>query len=99
MFEDIVQRAFAEDLPDITSEAIFDAEDHGAARFLIKGEGVLAGLAVLEAVFRPLDPAAQVTLRAADERSWVFRPRERNRYSRLCFSTGFTSQSKLGMQP
>ena len=66
MFEDIVQRAFAEDLPDITSEAIFDAEDHGAARFLIKGDGVLAGLAVLEAVFRALDPAAQVTLRAAD---------------------------------
>jgi len=66
MFEDIVDRAFAEDLPDITSEAIFAPSDRGSARFLIKGEGILAGLATLEAVFRKLDPAAEVVLHATD---------------------------------
>ena len=62
----IVRRAFDEDLPDITSEAIFDPEDRGAARFLVKADGILAGLDVLEAVFRTLDPSAEVTLDAAD---------------------------------
>jgi len=62
MFEDIVQRAFAEDLPDITSEAIFDRDDRGAARFLVKASGVMAGLAVIETVFRQLDATAEVEL-------------------------------------
>ncbi|HEX2123189.1 MAG TPA: carboxylating nicotinate-nucleotide diphosphorylase [Thermoanaerobaculia bacterium] len=66
MFEDIVRRAFAEDLPDITSEAIFDPADRGAARFLVKGEGVIAGLAVIESVFRTLDPTAEVALQRDD---------------------------------
>ena len=38
----IVRRAFEEDLPDITSEAIFEPSDRGSARFLIKAEGVLS---------------------------------------------------------
>jgi len=63
---DIIQRAFAEDLPDITSEAIFAPSDRGSARFLVKAEGVLAGLAVIETVFRTLDPAAEVVLKASD---------------------------------
>jgi nicotinate-nucleotide pyrophosphorylase (carboxylating) len=62
MFEDIVQRAFAEDLPDITSEAIFDRDDRGAARFLVKASGVIAGLAVIETVFRQLDATAELEL-------------------------------------
>jgi nicotinate-nucleotide pyrophosphorylase (carboxylating) len=66
MFEDIVRAAFAEDLPDITSESIFAAEDRGAARFLVKGEGIIAGLAVVETVFRTLDPAAAVVLKSRD---------------------------------
>jgi nicotinate-nucleotide pyrophosphorylase (carboxylating) len=66
MFEDIVKRAFAEDLPDITSEAIFDREERGEARFLVKAAGVLAGLAVVEAVFRMLDETAEVTLDGHD---------------------------------
>ena len=66
MFDDIVRRAFAEDLPDITSEAIFDPSDRGSARFLVKGSGVIAGLAVVETVFRVLDPAAEVVLKAKD---------------------------------
>ncbi len=66
MFDEIIARAFAEDLPDITSEAIFAPADRGSARFLIKGHGVLAGLATLETVFRKLDPTAEVVLRAED---------------------------------
>ena len=66
MFDDIVRRAFEEDLPDITSEAIFETSDRGSARFLVKAEGVIAGLAVIETVFRMLDPAAEVVLKAKD---------------------------------
>lgn len=66
MFEEIVKAAFAEDLPDITSEAIFDRGDRGSARFLVKGEGVIAGLAVVETVFRTLDESAEVVLHAKD---------------------------------
>ncbi len=66
MFDDIIARAFAEDLPDITSEAIFDPGDRGSARFLVKGEGIIAGLAIVESVFRPLDKTAEVALRAQD---------------------------------
>ncbi|HEX8253935.1 MAG TPA: carboxylating nicotinate-nucleotide diphosphorylase [Thermoanaerobaculia bacterium] len=62
----IIRAAFAEDLPDITSEAIFDPSDRGSARFLVKAEGVIAGLAVVEGVFRTLDPMAEVVLRAQD---------------------------------
>jgi nicotinate-nucleotide pyrophosphorylase (carboxylating) len=66
MFDEIIRAAFAEDLPDITSEAIFDPSDRGSARFLVKGDGVIAGLAVVEGVFRTLDSSAEVTLKAAD---------------------------------
>ena len=62
----IIQAAFAEDLPDITSEAIFDRSDRGSARFLVKAGGVIAGLAVVEAVFRTLDPSAAVVLTMSD---------------------------------
>lgn len=62
----IISAAFAEDLPDITSEAIFDREERGSARFLVKAEGVIAGLAVVERVFRALDETAAVKLLASD---------------------------------
>jgi nicotinate-nucleotide pyrophosphorylase (carboxylating) len=64
--DSIIRAAVAEDLPDITSEAIFDPDDRGSARFLVKADGVIAGLALLEGVFRTLDPAAEVVLKAAD---------------------------------
>lgn len=64
--DDIVRRAFAEDLPDITSEAIFDRADRGKARFLVKASGVIAGLAVIQTVFRRLDESATVKLLNAD---------------------------------
>ena len=53
---DIVRRALAEDLPDITSESVFDADERARARFLVKAEGVLAGLPFAEATFAALDP-------------------------------------------
>ena len=62
----IIRAAFDEDLPDITSESIFAPEDRGSARFLVKAEGVIAGLAVIGGVFRTLDPAATVTLKSRD---------------------------------
>lgn len=62
----IVHAAFAEDLPDITSEAIFERSDRGAARFLVKAEGVIAGLGVVESVFKALDPTAAVVLTMRD---------------------------------
>ncbi|HSY48046.1 MAG TPA: carboxylating nicotinate-nucleotide diphosphorylase [Thermoanaerobaculia bacterium] len=57
----IVRRALEEDLPDITSEAIFDPTDHGQAHFHVKASGVLAGLRFAEATFLAIDPSASFT--------------------------------------
>ncbi|HWW60500.1 MAG TPA: carboxylating nicotinate-nucleotide diphosphorylase [Thermoanaerobaculia bacterium] len=54
----LVRRALDEDLPDITSEAIFDPGERGRAHFLVKAPGVIAGLAFAEATFRALDAQA-----------------------------------------
>src|SRR6202051_599790 len=54
----IVSRALEEDLPDITSEAIFDPSDRGVARFLVKASGVLAGLPFAAATFAAIDPSS-----------------------------------------
>jgi nicotinate-nucleotide pyrophosphorylase (carboxylating) len=62
----LVRRAFDEDLPDITSEAIFEPHDRGKARFLVKQDGIIAGLAIIHAVFAELDPSAEVSLSAKD---------------------------------
>jgi len=57
----IVRRALEEDLPDITSEAIFDPGDRGRARFLVKAPGLLAGLRFAEATFLAIDPSSSFT--------------------------------------
>ena len=57
----IVRRALDEDLPDITSEAIFEPGDRGQARFLVKAPGVLAGLPFAAATFRTLEPGSVFT--------------------------------------
>jgi nicotinate-nucleotide pyrophosphorylase (carboxylating) len=62
----IVRRALDEDLPDITSEAIFDAADEGRARFIVKSDGVLAGIPLAEATFRAIDPASRFTAHKHD---------------------------------
>jgi nicotinate-nucleotide pyrophosphorylase (carboxylating) len=61
-----VRRALDEDLPDITSESIFDPGDRGSARFLVKERGVVAGLAFAEATFRAIEADATFDKRAND---------------------------------
>lgn len=51
----IVRHALDEDLPDITSEAIFQPDDQGRARFVVKGHGILAGLPYAEATFKAIE--------------------------------------------
>ena len=53
--EPLVRRALEEDLPDITSEAIFDPAQRGSARFIAKAEGVFCGLLFAETTFALLD--------------------------------------------
>lgn len=55
----IVRRALEEDLPDITSEAIFTGNDRGTAAFVIKGPGILAGLDFAEETFAELDESSE----------------------------------------
>lgn len=62
----IVRRALEEDLPDITAESIFGRDERGRARFLMKAGGVLAGLPFADAVFRSLDPAAELVVHNRD---------------------------------
>ncbi len=54
----IVRRALDEDLPDITSEAIFDPSERGKGRFIVKAAGVLAGLDFAAATFAAIDPSS-----------------------------------------
>jgi nicotinate-nucleotide pyrophosphorylase (carboxylating) len=62
----IVRRALEEDLPDITSEAIFAPGERGRARFLVKAEGVIAGLPFAEATFRMIEQTAAFAMKAKD---------------------------------
>ena len=56
--EEIVDRALAEDLPDITSEAVFSADERGSARIVSRVPGVLAGLRFARATFNTLGDAS-----------------------------------------
>jgi nicotinate-nucleotide pyrophosphorylase (carboxylating) len=56
--EPLIRRAFDEDLPDITSEAIFDSGQRGRARFIAKADGVFCGLVFAETTFALLDPTS-----------------------------------------
>lgn len=57
--EEIVERALAEDLPDITSDAIFAPDRTAAAHFLTKEAGIVAGFAFARAVFASVDSRAR----------------------------------------
>jgi len=59
LIRDIVDRALGEDLPDITSDAIFGPAERGSAFFLVKEDGVIAGLPFAQAVFEMLDENAR----------------------------------------
>jgi nicotinate-nucleotide pyrophosphorylase (carboxylating) len=54
----IVRAALAEDLPDITSESIFEASERGRARFIAKSAGIVAGMPFAAKTFAVLDPSS-----------------------------------------
>jgi nicotinate-nucleotide pyrophosphorylase (carboxylating) len=58
----VVELALMEDigLGDITGDAILDDADTGAAEFLCKGEGIVAGIDVAEIVFSCCDPGIRL---------------------------------------
>lgn len=62
----LVERALAEDLPDITSAAIFTRKERGSADFLVKENGIIAGLEFAEATFAIADQTALFTAHVAD---------------------------------
>ena len=63
---EIVRRALDEDLPDITSESIFERGERGSARFVLKEPGVIAGLAFAEATFKAIEADATFEKRVND---------------------------------
>ncbi len=62
MLDDLIDRALAEDVGegDVTSLATVDERARGRATITQKAPGVISGLEVAEAVFRRLDPQADV---------------------------------------
>ncbi len=64
----LIARALAEDLGsgDVTTEATIPEGTAATARFLLKQDGVVAGLAVAERVFAAVDPDLDVAWTAAD---------------------------------
>ena len=76
--DEVVVRALAEDIGrgDLTSEALFGAEDRCRAQVLLKEEGVVCGLAVVRAAFRRLDEAIELEALVEDGASVSEIPRE-----------------------
>ena len=69
MIEPIVRAALAEDLGragDITGEACIPADARMAAAFVVRRDGVVAGLACARLALHALDPAAKFDVVAAD---------------------------------
>jgi nicotinate-nucleotide pyrophosphorylase (carboxylating) len=68
VIQDVVARALREDVGhgDLTTLALIPAEAQGAARFVLREPGVLAGLPVLAAVFAAADPRLELEPRAAE---------------------------------
>jgi nicotinate-nucleotide pyrophosphorylase (carboxylating) len=56
--DDFIARSLQEDVGngDVTTNALFSAEESGQARMIAKDDGVLAGLGIAERVFRHLSP-------------------------------------------
>lgn len=55
----LLAAAFAEDLPDVTSTAVFGAEDRLQALLIAKAGGVLCGMPAFAAAFELLDPTVE----------------------------------------
>jgi nicotinate-nucleotide pyrophosphorylase (carboxylating) len=69
--DDLIERALAEDVGagDVTTEATVDAAARGRATITQKAPGVVSGLGAAEAVFRRLDPRADIE-RLGPEGEW-----------------------------
>lgn len=63
-----ISDAFAEDIGpgDYSSLASIPSEKTGTARLLIKGDGILAGVELVERIFKTFDPKLEVQLLLAD---------------------------------
>jgi nicotinate-nucleotide pyrophosphorylase (carboxylating) len=61
--KEIIREALNEDIgaEDLTTEALVPADHQSTAVFLAKRDGVIAGLPVVELVFKELDPNCQLT--------------------------------------
>jgi nicotinate-nucleotide pyrophosphorylase (carboxylating) len=57
----LLAAAFAEDLPDVTSQALFAPDERLTAILKAKQAGVMCGMPAFAAAFRFLDPACEVT--------------------------------------
>jgi nicotinate-nucleotide pyrophosphorylase (carboxylating) len=66
--EQIIESALSEDLSfgDVTTQALIPPDLEGRASILVKGDGVLAGMAVARAVFRHVDPALRIEVLIQD---------------------------------
>jgi nicotinate-nucleotide pyrophosphorylase (carboxylating) len=66
--EQIIDQALAEDLAssDVTTQALIPPDLEGRAYILVKGNGVLAGMEVTQAVFRHVDPALRIEVPIQD---------------------------------
>jgi nicotinate-nucleotide pyrophosphorylase (carboxylating) len=62
----LLAAAFAEDLPDITSLAVFGPDDELHAALVAKQEGIVCGGPAFAAAYRFLDPDCDVALQAED---------------------------------
>src|ERR1044072_1715610 len=64
--EAFARRALDEDLPDITSQSIFEPGERGHARFVVKEPGIIAGLALAEATFKAIEADAAFEKKVKD---------------------------------
>ena len=64
----VIEAGLAEDIAggDVTTEALFPADQQGRAVYRAKQDGVIAGLPVAARVFEKLDPPAVFTARVSD---------------------------------
>ena len=62
----LLAAAFAEDLPDLTGEAVFGPEDRASAYLLVKKPGVLCGMPAFAAAFSFLDQRCVVDVARGD---------------------------------
>jgi nicotinate-nucleotide pyrophosphorylase (carboxylating) len=62
----LLAAAFAEDLPDVTSAALFSADERARAALIAKADGVLCGVPAFAAAFTFLDPDCRVDAQLGD---------------------------------